>query len=202
MKRRVRPEGRDAPTVFYWLLATGYWLLLPLPIPPAAREEPEQAGREEEEADGGGGDARRDPEAVERLARGVVRRGHRQGHQHQLGGEDAAAELVLDRGLQEHGREDPQHAPARVRDRQPDQREREALLPGERDVEAAREEERDADGALHLLARLAVEAAREQWADGGADAARRVERAHAERRAADGRVQAQAEDLLAEDGQQ
>src|ERR671921_605661 len=106
----------------YCLLSTVY---SSLPIPPAAREEPEQAGQEEQEADGDRRGARRDLEAVERLARRVVRRGHRQRHQHQLGGEDAAAELVLDRRLQEHRREDPQHTPARVRDREPDQRERE-----------------------------------------------------------------------------
>src|SRR5579885_2023159 len=65
-------------------------------VPMASRREPEQPRNDEEDAYRRDDGTRRELEAVERFAREVVRRCHREGHQHQLGGEDASAEVVLD----------------------------------------------------------------------------------------------------------
>src|SRR5687768_18193896 len=87
----VKPPG--APREFSACLTRAAARLFS--VPPAPREEPRDAGQHEEDADAEGDDARRDVEAVERLARGVVRGREHERQEHHLGGEDAPAEGVL-----------------------------------------------------------------------------------------------------------
>src|SRR5918911_1235051 len=80
-------------------------------VPPARGGEPDEAGEDEDDADGDGDRARGVAEAVERLAGRVVRERERKGDERQLGGEDSAAEVVLDGALQKRRRVDPERAP-------------------------------------------------------------------------------------------
>src|SRR5687767_6948420 len=91
-----------------------------LAVPPALREEPRHTRQDKEKTDADRDDSRGYTIAVQKFAGRIIRCGHRERHESQLGCEYAATKVVLDHALKHHRREDPQNTAAAVRHAQHD----------------------------------------------------------------------------------